>query len=228
MPLCTRLFLCLLLLTATGCFREPTAAARRASLRPLAGTRIADLTLTEHTARRTVYLLATPSGDLISDSPGRLILTNVRAGAREVHLYTGTAVVLTRDGYLMTAAHCADAPNLTVIAASAATMIVARIASPSLSGATNAAVLRRRERPVSFGRCVCGLSRPDGRTKAPRVLRERVGIVALDHRVADDSDRHTAKAQCHEFVVGRIVSHHVALLESDPCARKPRFHLVAG
>jgi S1-C subfamily serine protease len=100
-----------------GCFREPTAAQRWASFQSLSDARVDDLSLADHTARRTVYLLATPAGDFVTDQPGRLVLTNVRAGASEVQLYTGTAAVLTRDGYLLTAAHCAATPNLTVIPA---------------------------------------------------------------------------------------------------------------
>lgn len=107
--------LALLPLLLAGCFREPTAAQRLHSFSGVSHTRVGELSLADHTARRTVYLLATPAGDLVADRPGRLVLTNLRAPGAEFRLYTGTAVVLTRDGYLLTAAHCAATPNLTVI-----------------------------------------------------------------------------------------------------------------
>jgi S1-C subfamily serine protease len=106
-----------LLLALAGCFHEPTPAQRAASFRPLESVRVDDLSLADYTARRTAYLLSTAAGDFVTDRPGHLVLTNVRSGLREVRLYTGTAVILTRDGYLLTAAHCADTPNLTVIPA---------------------------------------------------------------------------------------------------------------
>jgi S1-C subfamily serine protease len=111
----------LLLVLLTGCFHEPTPAQRAASFQPFATTQIDDLSLADFAARRTVYLLATPAGDFVADRPGHLVLTNVRSDLREVRLYTGTAAVLTRDGYLLTAAHCAATPNLTVIPAYAGT-----------------------------------------------------------------------------------------------------------
>jgi S1-C subfamily serine protease len=109
--------LLLLVLSLAGCFHDPSPAERADSFRPLADARVDDLSLADYTARRTVFLLATPSGDLVADRPGHLVLTNVRAGVHEVRLYTGTGVLLSRDGYVLTAAHCAATPNLTVIPA---------------------------------------------------------------------------------------------------------------
>lgn len=111
------LFILPLLLALAGCFHEPSPAQRADSFRAMQDARVDDLSLADYTAYRTVYLLATAAGDFVTDRPGHLVLTNVRSGLQEIRLYTGTAVVLTRDGYLLTAAHCAATPNLTVIPA---------------------------------------------------------------------------------------------------------------
>jgi S1-C subfamily serine protease len=102
----------LVLLLLTGCASDPTPVQRAESFRALANTVVDDLPIQEFVALRTAHLISIDSEKTTTtETDGHERIAKVRI------LGACTAVAIAHDGYLLTAAHCADKPLIVALPA---------------------------------------------------------------------------------------------------------------